>query len=85
MADDEKRPTISVFVCDRGDRRLGRCGCPGCFERTSVLCDFELRGKKTGKTCDARLCLKHAVPVGPDRHLCPAHAKVTGVAAIQKS
>jgi len=37
------------------------------------LCDFELHG---GRTCDAKLCARHATTVGPERDFCPPHAKI---------
>lgn len=43
-----------------------------CLAMSSLLCDW----KVDGGTCDAPLCEEHALEVGPDRHLCPIHAKL---------
>ena len=42
---------------------------------SAYLCDWGT-GERT--TCDAPLCTEHATQVGPDRHLCPAHAARRG-------
>ncbi len=42
-----------------------------CLAISIYLCDWELL---EGGTCDAPLCAEHVQEVGPDRHLCPAHA-----------
>jgi hypothetical protein len=44
--------------------------------RSDVLCDWKLRGREAGKTCDAKLCRACAVTVGEDKHLCPPHGRV---------
>jgi hypothetical protein len=43
-----------------------------CMAISAYLCDHEL---SDGKTCDAPLCEEHAQEIGPDRHLCPLHAR----------
>lgn len=43
-----------------------------CCALSSFLCDYEL---VDGGTCDAPLCPEHAQQIGPDRHLCPRHAR----------
>lgn len=43
-----------------------------CCAMSTFLCDHEL---EDGKTCDAPLCPEHAQQIGPDRHLCPRHAR----------
>lgn len=43
------------------------CGQPG-----GRLCDFPLGG---GKTCDASLCGRCAVPIAKDVEYCPSHPK----------
>lgn len=63
------------FACTRGDRRIRPCS--SCGQASTLLCDEPLRGSKKGKTCDAPLCRGCAVEVGPDRHLCPPHARAT--------
>lgn len=51
--------------------------CRQCGARSSRLCDYPLAGKKTGTTCDAPLCERCAVKVGPDRDYCRAHAAMS--------
>jgi hypothetical protein len=50
--------------------------CEVCGETGALLCDWIL-AKGTpyspGRTCDRRICDKHAQQVGPDKHLCPEH------------
>jgi len=61
------------FICSRGPRpKAKRCRCD---RSSTLLCDQPLTGPKTGKTCDRPLCERCATEVGPDRHLCPAHAR----------
>ena len=60
------------FVCTRNHRSKP---CSVCGRPMSRLCDYRLRGAKAGKTCDRPLCERCAVRVGPDRDLCPAHAR----------
>lgn len=55
------------------DVRARTCAC-GTKTTDYVLCDWPLTGKKIGKTCDAVLCKRCALHVGPNRDLCPAHA-----------
>jgi hypothetical protein len=43
-----------------------------CLAPSSYLCDHQL---ENGKTCDAPICSEHAQQIGPDRHLCPRHAR----------
>lgn len=70
-----------AIVCSRG-RRLGRCVV--CRRAQAVrLCDYELRQRTRGKTCDAKLCEQCAERVGPDRDLCPAHARLVRAAGVQ--
>lgn len=42
-----------------------------CCAMSDILCDWKLAD---GGTCDAPLCYDHATEIGPDEHLCPAHA-----------
>lgn len=60
----------TAIVCSRGERRK-RCQVPHCDRPCVVLCDAPVG---TG-TCDRQLCATHRTEVGPDRDLCPAHAK----------
>jgi hypothetical protein len=62
-----------AIVCSRGKRRPAPCS--ECKARPhEVLCDFELRGPKAGKTCSRKLCSACAVKRG-ELDLCSAHAK----------
>lgn len=59
-----------AIVCARGRRRKR---CSVCRQRPETkLCDHPTG---PGKTCDAALCNVCAVNVGPDRDMCPQHAK----------
>jgi hypothetical protein len=64
---------VTGIVCTRGERAKR---CKACGDRASRQCDFPLRGKATGRTCDANLCERCAVVVGPDRDYCPPHARL---------
>ncbi len=74
-----------AIVCSRG--RKARKPCSVCGRQPhSKLCDFKLTGAKAGKTCDLEMCSSCAKHVGPDRDLCPAHAKLEhtqGVLALE--
>ena len=63
-------PGVGI-VCTRERRRR----CTECGGRCEVLCDWKLRGKKAGRTCNRGLCLRCAANPAPDKHLCPAHAR----------
>lgn len=52
-----------------------RCSVPGCSSRGEYLCDFPLKGKKEGQTCDRPMCRRHAKLIKHNTHYCPAHAK----------
>jgi hypothetical protein len=45
-----------------------------CGRAADLLCDWKVAARKTG-TCDLPICPKHALQVGPDKHLCPQHKK----------
>lgn len=63
---------FEAIVCTGGARRKRcKCGRP-----STKLCDFKLTGAKASKTCDAPLCPRCATSIGPDRDLCPAHARL---------
>jgi hypothetical protein len=47
-----------AFICGKGFEACSMCGF-----LAEHLCDFPM-GK--GKTCDARLCLEHAIPAGEE-------------------
>lgn len=67
---------ITIITCRRSALRV-RCSIEGCIREHTKLCDFPLKGRKAGKTCDKKLCDEHATKVGPDRDCCPAHASLT--------
>jgi hypothetical protein len=63
---------VTGIACTRERRkRCKECGATG-----DRLCDYPLRGKAAGRTCDVRLCSRCAVVVGPDRDYCPPHARL---------
>lgn len=66
------------WVCGVRAPRRAPCSVPHCDRPTVALCDFPLKTK----TCDAKLCETHRVNVGPDRDMCPAHAKVEQLALV---
>lgn len=78
------------FICDRRGS-LPKCSVPGCHESAPFECDFELQlslGGGAAKTCDKRLCARHATVVpekkaanGDRYHLCPPHLKLEKKAA----
>ncbi len=61
MADEEP---IMFIACRRGSgtRRVD-CDEPGCTREHTHLCDFPLKGRKAGQTCDRKLCDEHATRV----------------------
>lgn len=63
-----------AIVCSRG-RRGPAALCSACKARPgTLLCDYELRGSKSGKTCSAKLCERCATKRG-QADLCPPHAR----------
>lgn len=47
---------LSQFIiCSRGNRRRPP-PCVACGKPSTLLCDYPLRGKKQGRTCDRALC-----------------------------
>lgn len=64
---------VTGIVCTRGRAEW----CSACQRmRYKVLCDWKLRGKKAGRTCDRKLCYACATRVGEDKHLCPPHGRL---------
>ena len=68
------------FVC--GPRRRSAKPCQFCAAPHTKLCDFPIETRPTVgggvlvvKTCDKRICDRHATSVGEDRDHCPTHAK----------
>ena len=78
IVDETGKSIGTAIVCSRGERRRK---CKTCGEPANLLCDYELKGDRKGKTCDAAICRRCAVEVGKDRHLCPTHDRwVRGMA-----
>jgi len=69
---------VHVIACSRGGTQK-RCQCG---RAATKLCDYPLRGRKKGKTCDAPLCDTCAVSVGPDRDYCRPHARMAEVSDV---
>lgn len=61
-----------AIVCSRTTLRP-RCSIDGCRNASTKLCDFPLKGAKVGKTCDRRLCDKHAQEQSVGVDFCPTH------------
>ncbi len=57
-----------VIVCSRGRQPRAKCSCG---RPAPLLCDYPIGTK----TCDAPICKKCATHTGPNRDLCPEHAK----------
>lgn len=64
-----------AIVCSRGTSRARACAFCGTSTRDYLLCDFPLRGKKAGATCSKPACKRCATSIGPDKDLCPPHAR----------
>lgn len=58
---------MRAIVCTRSPRPRCACG-----QRATLQCDAP--SKRKSGTCDRHLCASCATEVGPDQHLCPAHA-----------
>lgn len=67
------------FVCTHGRARRAK-PCSVCGAPSTKLCDFPLKGKKTGKTCDAPICDRCAAAFGDEIDYCPPHAKLAAAA-----
>lgn len=46
-----------------------------CGREGVLLCDWKVKSNKGSGTCDEPVCKRHAMQVGPDKHLCPAHQR----------
>lgn len=69
----------TMIVCRRGGRRAPAKRCK-CGKPASLLCDFPLKGRKAGKTCDRPLCSgcaerQRTTADGDTVDFCPAHAR----------
>lgn len=58
---DDAKGNPMLFMCSRGKRHKK---CADCGRPATLLCDYKLRGKKEGKTCDRPLCRACAVNAG---------------------
>lgn len=68
---------MTAIVCGRGLKRAPKCWVKHCWKPSTKLCDHPVPDPArlgATKTCDRKICDDHADPVGPDRHLCPAHS-----------
>lgn len=59
------------FICTRGRAYGGTYRC-ACGKVATLQCDAP--SKRKSGTCDAHICHACATEIGPDRHLCRAHA-----------
>jgi uncharacterized protein YhfF len=72
---------ITIIACNRSKRRPA-CKFCGRAQSATKLCDYPLRGTKSGKTCSANMCDACAVkqPVtalaGDTIDFCPPHARL---------
>ena len=68
------------IACSRGRGKLPEpCSTPGCARPHTKLCDYPLVPLEFGKeprTCDAKLCDRCAVHVGPNTDYCRPHARL---------
>jgi len=60
---------FTAIIC--GVKTPGPCSVKGCNNRHTKLCDYPV-GKN--KTCDRKLCDRHAESIGEDRDVCPEHS-----------
>lgn len=70
--------TEAIVCGSDGRRRQPLKVCCGCRMLTArKQCDWKIpyTGPKPFRTCDAWICEKCATSVGPDKDLCPTHAK----------
>lgn len=63
---------VTGVACSRGSQ-VKRCKCG---KRATKACDYKLKGRLIGKTCDALLCDRCATSAGEDLDLCPVHARM---------
>jgi len=60
---------VTAIVCG-----VRRPKCKSCGRPAKLECDWKIPTRKSG-TCDAAICERCATSVGPDKDLCPTHAK----------
>lgn len=63
-------PGGGVAIVCGPKKRAKRCSCGG---TATLLCDWKVKGKKSG-TCDQGLCERCTHVPAPDKDLCPKHA-----------
>lgn len=59
----------TAIVCSRGRRQRCACGRPA-----ELLCDWKVKGKKSG-TCDRPICVVCAYQPALGKDLCPEHTE----------
>lgn len=72
---------VTAIVCGKFKEAAK---CRWCGRPSTKLCDYPLssRGELAdGKTCDAPMCDAHARNAGPNKDLCPEHAKSAAAAS----
>jgi hypothetical protein len=71
---------VTGVICTRGrGAQRDPCSVPGCGRPHTKLCDYPLVPLEFGKepkTCDAKICDRCAVHVGPNCDYCPPHSRV---------
>ncbi len=63
------------FECNRG---YDTPSCSSCGGKATKQCDFPLKGKKAGQSCDRPLCDRCATRYDekePGKDFCPVHAR----------
>lgn len=66
--------TIAI-ICGGRRGQPHRPACKCCPRESTKLCDFPVVRNGRRATCDVPICDDHATSIGPDRDLCPWHAK----------
>lgn len=67
-------PDGTIAIVSFSGRRPVCFGCGAAAP--GFQCDWKLRGKRKDATCLKHLCASCARQVGPDKHLCPPHARM---------
>lgn len=61
-----------AMVCSRGQKRHF---CAACRKPATLQCDAPTAARPSG-VCDRYICVKCAIDLGDDRHICPLHKNV---------
>jgi hypothetical protein len=69
--DISEKNGITTIICSRG-RRPQPCTFDGCNRDGSFLCDFPIGA---GKTCDRRICGRHARTIAKNVQHCITHPR----------